>query len=258
MSFYELAAEQSGYFYLRRGVAQCLTAPHFHSAVELLFCLDGEQEVFIGGERRILQRGDACFADSYVVHAFPKSECNLFVLVGDAQYFRPVFRSFGERIPPAFFRFENERLLAFLYDVCTDNSGNDVGRYERNEGAAKLLLSEIAKSVPFEKRKDNRQTDLVAGILRYASDNLASDLSLKTLSKVFGYSHEHLSRILHRHLGENWNRYLGRLRVRAANTLLRQRPTASVLEIAAECGFDSPNTFYRAYNREYGMPPRLR
>ncbi len=258
MSFYELEAERSGYFYLRRGAAKCHTAPHFHSAVELLFCLDGEQEAFIGGERRILQRGDACFADSYVVHSLPKSECNLFLFVGDAQYFQPIFRAFGEKIPPAFFRFENERLLAFLYDVCTDNSGNDVSRHERNEGAVKLLLSEIAKTVPLESRKDNKQTDLVADALRYASDNLAADLSLKTLSKVFGYSHEHLSRILHRHLGENWNRYVGRLRARAANTLLRQRPAASVLEIASECGFDSLNTFYRAYNREYGTPPRLR
>ena len=146
--------------------------------------------------------------------------------------------------------------MEFLYVICEENAQNPLGRYEANEGALKILMAEIAKTAPLEKRKNNRQSDLVCEILRYASEHLTEELSLKILAEKFSYSHEHLSRVLHRHLGEHWNRYLGRLRVREAAATLKKHPELSVLEIALRFGFDSPNTFYRAYLREYGMPPR--
>lgn len=254
--FYELVAEKKGYFYTRKGGMFFPTPPHFHSSIELLFCMEGSQEVSISGKKYLLKKGSACFVDSYAVHSIPKGDCKLYVFLGDLQFFQPVFHAFGDRIPPVFFNFDNESLLSFLQDVCKNAPADPNVRYEMHEGAIKLLLSEIAKTVPFVPRKENRQADLVASILRYASDNLNTNLSLKELSVRFGYSHEHLSRILHRHLGEHWNVYIGRLRVRATETLLKSNPHSSVLELAARCGFDSPNTFYRAYQREYGKPPR--
>ena len=259
MSFYETDSEIKGYFYTRNGVTPWYTPPHFHGSIELLFCMQGEQELTVGGETHTLRAGDSCFIDSYTIHSLkPSTNTSLYVFLGDKHYFEPIFSSFGGCIPPAFFRFENELFLSFLHDLGKEKYQNEVGRYEMNEGICKLLIAEIAKSVPFEKRKTNRQNDLVSSVLRHAAEHLSDDLSLTTLAKTFGYSHEHFSRILHRHLGENWNRYVNRLRVRSAHDMLVKNPSTSVLEIAMQCGFESPNTFYRAYHQEYGTPPRQR
>ena len=256
MSFYELNAETTGYFYFRKGNSTIPTEPHFHSAIEIVICAEGEQEVTVGGERRTLTPGEGCFVDSYAVHSLPKSDGNMFVFLGDLQYFQPVFHAFFDQKPPTFFTFENLPLLSFLYDICQKNTQNTPARYETNEGVVKILLSEISKNTPFISRKESKGDDLVGDVLHYASHHLKEDLSLHRLAQLFGYSHEHLSRLLHRHLNEHWNRYVGRLRARAAHALLKSNPTCNVLEIASRCGFESPNTFYRAYRREYQMPPR--
>ena len=93
-------------------------------------------------------------------------------------------------------------------------------------------------------------------ILKYAQSHVEEELSLSVLSDRFGYSREHLSRILHKYLTETWNAYVNGLRVQKAEALLKADEEKNVLKIAYECGFDSQNTFYRAYKKEFGHLPR--
>ncbi len=257
MSFYELNAEESEYLYMRSGEMPAADS-HFHSAIELLFCADGEVEVAVGGEKRKMTQGTGCFIDSYVVHSMPNSDALIYAVVGDRQFFEPIFHTFHGKIPPVFFTFENTRLLSFLQEIYAQNNGNNSSRYETKCGIVRLLMGELAKTTPFSLRRETKQTELVAALLSYAAEHISEDLSLAALAKSFGYSREYLSRILHFHLGEHWNRYVGRLRAKAARELLLSAPDLSVLEIAFQCGFDSPNTFYRAYRREFGVSPRQR
>ena len=256
MSFYESGAEGNRYFHFQyRPIKD--TYLHFHGAIELLFAKDAPQEVTIGSETRILQPGEACFCDSFVPHTYRETTNeNAYVIIGDKAYFKDVFDAFGERRPPAFFRFENFELLAFLEQLCNQAWQNDGGRYESFGGAMKILLSKIAETVPFEQAKTDKQEALACELLRYAEEHLTGDLSLRTIAKEFGYSHEHLSRVLHKYLPEQWNAYVNRLRARHAHVLMKKHPDRSVLDVLYSCGFDSPNTFYRAYKKEFGRKPR--
>jgi AraC-like DNA-binding protein len=47
----------------------------------------------------------------------------------------------------------------------------------------------------------------------------------------------------------NLREYLNRYRIEKISRMRRQNPRLSLLEIAEMCGFESPNTFYRAYNK---------
>ena len=255
MSFYELKVEQRDYFYFNRVKKENETPPHFHGAVELLFCVDGKQEVCISGKTQSLEKGDACFIDSYTVHSLQPSGATLYAIVGDIHFFQPVFAAFGDTLPPCLFRFENAEFLSMLYAVYQSPKTSDAAISERNKGIVKLLLAQLSESVPFVKRKTDKQNDLVAKILQYAAENYAGDLTLITLSARFGYSHAYLSRLLHRYLGVNWNVYVGNIRVRAAHALLQSEQELSVLNAALCCGFESLNTFYRAYRRIYGNTP---
>ena len=255
MSFYEWKVEQRDYFYFNRVKKETDTPPHFHGAVELLFCVDGKQEVCIGGKTQSLEKGDACFIDSYTVHSLQPSGATLYAIVGDVHFFQPVFSAFDDAVPPCLFRFENVDFLSMLYAVYQNPKTNGAALSERNKGIVKLLLAQLSECVPFVKRKTDKQNDLVAKILQYAAENYRDNLSLPTISAKFGYSHTYLSRLLHRYLGVNWNIYVGNIRVRAAHTLLQNEKNASVLDIALFCGFDSLNTFYRAYRRIYGNTP---
>ena len=145
-----------------------------------------------------------------------------------------------------------------MYERCSRKYANNEARYATFGGAVQLILSEIAESTPFVSYKTERKNSLVCSILRYAERHLNQDLSLTAIAKEFGYSHEHLSRILHKYLPETWASYVNRLRARRTEALLSNDPDLPVLSAALACGFDSPNTFYRAYKKEFGKPPRRR
>ncbi len=255
MSFYEHNAEQHDYFYFSHVNKENETPPHFHGAIEFLFCVNGKQSVSVGGETYTLEKGDACFVDGYVVHALKPSGAELYAIVGDAHFFQPVFSAFGNVVPPCRFRFENTDFLSALYAFYQQGKTNTAALSERNNALVKLLLSDLYENVPFVKRKENKQNELVANILQYAAENFTRDLSLPTLSVQFGYSHTYLSRMLHRYLDLNWNVYVGNIRARAAHKLLQTGDALSVLDAALVCGFDSLNTFYRAYRRVFGKTP---
>lgn len=255
-SVYEKAAEGRDYFYFhKRGAYE--TAAHFHSAIELHFVESGEQTVTIDGEKRILRAGDACFCDSFSVHCMsPFLGESCFCLLGEKEYFEQALALFDGKTPPRFFRFENFSLLRSLFGLCTQKRKNAESDRSVYGGAVKILLGELAECVPFVSRKKDRQSALVCNVLQYAEDHFRENLSLSSVARVTGYSQEHLSRMLHGYLSENWTAYVNRLRVRRAETLLKNDPTLSVLDAAFSCGFDSPNTFYRAYKREFGKKPR--
>ena len=255
-SFYETAAEGKDYFYFQKRGAQD-TPAHFHSAVELLFVESGEQPVLIDGEKRVLQAGDACFCDSFSVHALPPflgESC--FVLLGEKAYFEQALSAFRGKTPPKFFRFENFPLLHALYGLCEQKRQNAASNRLIFGGAVKILFAEIAESVPFVSRKNDQKNALVCNVLQYAEAHIQDDLSLAAVARATGYSQEHLSRVLHSYLMENWKTYVNRLRVRRAETLLQNDGALSVLDAALACGFESPNTFYRAYKREFAKKPR--
>ncbi len=256
MSSYELSAEQKGY-YLFRLRGNYYTHAHFHGAVEFLFVQSGEQEVIIDGERRTLKAGEACFADSFSVHAYANPpEASVYILLGERQYFDRCFSAFGNKVPPKFFKFSEFDLLSSLIALCEKNWSNEVYKQETFEGCIKILCSVIAENISLVSRKTDKANSLVSEILKYAENNIQNDLSLRAIAQQFGYSHEHLSRLLHKYLSENWNSYVNRIRARKAESILTSYPDASVLNVAYECGFESPNTFYRAYKKEFGKKPR--
>lgn len=255
MSYYEQFADGKEYFHFQRREAE--VSAHFHSAIEFLFVEKGEQLVTLGGETRLLKSGEACFADSFCLHAYKYEKGNVcHVVVGDKSYFEKQFSRRASMRPPRFFRFDDFALLNDLRLRLEKPFHDENNKKATFEGAMCLLLAEIGERVPFVKAEKDLQGELVCDILSYAEREPESDLSLRALAKKYGYSHEHLSRVLHKYLAENWNSFVSRIRLKKAKTLLEERKDKSVLSIAYECGFESPNTFYRAYKREYGTLPR--
>lgn len=262
MGYYERRADEENYCYINYRYSTD-TKAHFHSAVELFFINEGEQEVVVGGEKRLLKAGDGCFCDTLCVHAYrqenetaPSSTCS--VVVGDKAFFERAFSLLGNKVPPSFFRFDNFSLLETLYLQWENAKSNPRIAPVFFEGCVQILLGELAKNTSFVSREKARQDELLCNVLLYAQKHLTEDLSLSVLAREFGYSREHLSRLLHKYLLENWKTYVNRLRVRETDAILRQSPTENVLSVALSCGFDSANTFYRAYKKEFGYSPRNR
>jgi AraC family transcriptional regulator len=91
-------------------------------------------------------------------------------------------------------------------------------------------------------------------LLVYIQANLDQDLTLAALGKRANLSPAHLQRVFKGEIGESPKAYVTRLRVeRAAFCLLAHEST--VARIAADCGFQNPETFIRAFGRRFRKTP---
>ena len=65
------------------------------------------------------------------------------------------------------------------------------------------------------------------------------------------YNRSHVSRVLNEEMGCTFSAYVNRLRLKRADELHRQEPQATVGDIIARSGFNSPSNYYKA-KRKYG------
>jgi AraC family transcriptional regulator len=90
--------------------------------------------------------------------------------------------------------------------------------------------------------------------INYARRNPGKNVLLSNLAAETGQSRFHAHRALRAVLGETPKHFTLRLRVdRAAAALISS--SASILEIALECGFESHEAFCRAFRRRFRMSP---
>jgi len=82
-----------------------------------------------------------------------------------------------------------------------------------------------------------------------------SDLSLPNLAERVELSPHQLSELLNARLGKSFSRYLRELRIAAAQAMLVDEPSASVLSVGLSVGFTSQSNFYEAFREIEGMTP---
>ena len=90
-------------------------------------------------------------------------------------------------------------------------------------------------------------------VMDYVESHLDGDLSLSTLAKVANFSACHFHRVFGAMVGERLNQFIGRVRVERAADKLLANPTASVTEIALDCGYSGSATFARAFRDHFQM-----
>lgn len=80
------------------------------------------------------------------------------------------------------------------------------------------------------------------------------DLSIEQLAREFAITRRHLEALFARE-GQSPASFLRSIRLRRARRLLINAPFTTVTQIAAQVGFQSVNTFIRAFKRDTGFTP---
>ena len=91
-------------------------------------------------------------------------------------------------------------------------------------------------------------------ILKYIYQNIAADLSLKTLAEILGYSREHLCRYFKKETNTNLSKYIASQRVKRAISRM-DTDEFTISEIAEYAGFSSVSSFERNFKKITGKSP---
>jgi AraC family transcriptional regulator len=90
--------------------------------------------------------------------------------------------------------------------------------------------------------------------LLHIQQHLDGPISLEELAEVAHFSPFHFHRIFRGMVGESVNQHLRRLRLERAAGRLKSTP-ASVLDIALDAGYETHESFTRAFTAMFGQPP---
>jgi len=86
-------------------------------------------------------------------------------------------------------------------------------------------------------------------------DYLDEEFTLDQLSGYLKISKADLSITFNKHLHSNFHEYTNRRRIQHFKQILQEDPSASVTDLAFQCGFKSKSTFYKYFKMEFDCLP---
>ena len=227
---------------------------HFHSSIELCIVQEGEIEVLINDKKECLRAGEMSVALSFDAHAYktinhsksslmiiPTYMCNEFVSY--TKYKRP--------INPFIYDKNIVSKIKGCFEEIKDVSTNEIKRI----GYIYTVLGIVMDALYFEPTMSDPSPELSSKILFYLHENYKNDITLQSLSAIFGYSQSYLSRYFKRNFNIGINHYLTIIRLKNAILLMRENKH-NITQCAIESGFASLRTFYRVFYNEFGCTPR--
>ena len=116
-------------------------------------------------------------------------------------------------------------------------------------------LDGIALEIGVIARAHARKVDGADAIIDFIGEHYCdSDMCLSLLSQKFKLSEAYISRMIKVRTGSTYTEYLELMRMRRAAELLKSTDK-SINCVALALGYETPNTFYKAFKRVYHVSP---
>lgn len=239
---------------------------HNHNDYEILLFLEGDAKYVVEDKMYTLEPGDLILIRKHELHRIYHNS--------SAPYRRVVFM-----ISPAFFQ-ENgcteyeTQFLDFsmetgnkiaadlvrssgLYDAFLRYKKYSEGfRLPADSPVLKAIIIEILYLINQTSHFSASDTSVspVRSVILYLSSNYDTSVTLDFLQEKFFISKYYLCREFHKATGLTVHEYIRRKRLTKVRELRSQG--MRICDAAMEAGFHDYSSFYRAYQKEYGIPPR--
>ncbi len=143
-----------------------------------------------------------------------------------------------------------DRLSELFHRFLDDQDSGRLGDLDA-ELLLVLMLCEVARR---PEAATDRGSVLAARAETYVASHLAENLSTSHIARALRVNPDYLNRVFRRMHGQTLTEYVHRRRLRDARLLLRDT-TASVAEVAGQCGIGEVGYFRRLFRRYEGVSP---
>ena len=225
---------------------------HAHREIEIFICLEGDSKVSCNFKTQILTKGNVMVAFPNEIHAYYKEPVgeNILIIIDTA--FLGSFADFKRVKYENILKGENERIVKLANEL--NNEYLNGRNTQIMLGYVHIIMGEILRKLPVCDTLPHIPENLLSSVLKYISENYAGALTLKSVSRNFGVSPEHLSRLFSKTLSCSFTRYLHLLRIEHSKKLLFSSEK-SITQIADLSGFIDLRTFNRVFKSIIGVTP---
>ncbi len=247
-----------------------------HEDVEIKCFYEGTSTLLVNTQAVKVKAGDVVVINPYELHATidrgPENE------PGKYHLFMVPLDFFGEGCPEELdlralcyaqkktFRTkisDQPELYRLLMHIAREYQGKEPGCQAAIRGMMMqvfvLLLrngvqEDMASATPGEAM---RAYYLIEPALRYIRDNYSRAISVEELASLCQVSKHYFCRVFKKAMGKSAIEYLQAYRLMIADIMLMGTDN-TIYQIAAGCGFESPNYFCRCYKKHFGTTPGKR
>lgn len=121
------------------------------------------------------------------------------------------------------------------------------------------ILNLFSANVPHAKKTDDNKKkssfQKLNPIINYIGENFKEIASIDDLAKHCYISKSHLFRLFNQELGLSVSAYINNVKISEARKLM-ETTKMSLLDISLECGFNSPQYFYKIFRSRMGCTPK--
>ena len=240
---------------------------HWHSAMEIMYILEGEVDVTVGGQTTVLLPGDVYLVDCAVPHSTKSLDGNKAVLI---QIPYPLLERYIPDITSRRFGFDCHsqnpivrtkilqlveiiKQMQIVFEIKPD------GEILRFNSLVFEFLFQIYHNFSqemetVEAQKENKTFGRIQTILDYLDDNYSSPISLDEISKVACLQKEYFCHFFKKNMGITYTNYLNDLRLSKIRDDLvdTDLPVKLILE---KHGFSNYKLFRKMFSETFGCTP---
>lgn len=253
--------------------------PHWHYYIELLFFLEGNARVFVGGEYSNVTAGDFVLMNSREVHSIYSEEgtkTRYIVIKFDYEVLYTTSRTVFEAkyiLPFILSKVKHQKV--FTSQELKDNGIKEIieeiykefldKRYgfelAVKNGIGRLFLWVIRdwekKGIKLEGQSIPRDIDIqkLQEVFVYIDKHYAEELSVEEMARMCSMSYSYFSRFFKKVTGRNFTDYLNYIRVIEAEKLLLTT-SMNITEVALSTGFTNSSYFIKQFRHYKGIAPK--
>lgn len=243
---------------------------HFHDSYEMYYLLSGERYYFIKDKTYRILKGNLVFIDRYDLHRTLDADITSwerilinfkpeFLLSDDAERIKRLVSIFNASSSVLSLTLKEQSIVEDLLFKMLGETDSQEAAFEEMIAAYLIqLLSYIKRLRNINSLSSDSCINYihknVSPIIHYINTHYKDPLSLDLLAKLFYMSPYYLCKVFKKSTGFTFIEYLNQLRVKEAQTLLRDSGL-NVTEVAEKVGFGSVSQFGRVFKEISGVSP---
>lgn len=248
---------------------------HWHEEIELVYLSKGTLQCAVGNRRFPLRKGEALFINTGIPHAFfeesgiPYEESDIVfhprLIYGDVgsifyeKYILPLMRC--PSMAGFAFRkdldWQREAALSIKEAVTVCRTKPELYEFTVREALTNvftLLLRHNSGELQQTEARSSFLMERVKRMLDYFHSHYQESISVEQLAKQANICKRECQRDFKKVLGLTPSQYFEQYRLAMSLRLLTES-SCSIIEIADQCGFQSPSYFTKLFREKYGITP---
>jgi len=237
---------------------EAIYRPDGMGVYQYFFCLEGEGEVIIAGEKVVIKPGMGFIIEKGISHSYKELLPNWkLALIGiDGTLCKEILKVLRIEKSGPFICTNMEMLLEKLrkiYRMVSKREVMDLPELSKQSYNFLMDLSaNINRVVYNEKVEDN---ELIHKIVQFLEQHYGEPITIQDIAEYVELSREYICTYFKKQTNQTIMNVLLKIRLVHARLYLIQYPSKKIYEIAQMCGFESASYFCYVFRKKMGMSP---